>query len=72
MATVVTKTTSVLWPSSWQRYFIYIRTSIVPTTEGQEESGVSAGVAAGVVVGLVLAVVVVVVAVVLAVVCSTQ
>ena len=36
-------------------------TSIVPTTGGQGESGVSAGVAAAVAVGLVLAVVVVVV-----------
>ena len=51
---------------------LYIRTLIIPTTGGQEESGASAGVAAGVAVGLVLAVVVVVVAIVLAVVCSTQ
>ena len=52
---------------------IYVCTSIIPTTGGQEESGTFAGVAAGIAVGLVLAVVVVVVvAVVLAVVCSTQ
>ena len=83
-------TTSVLWPSSWQRCFpilvsesvttctvsyIYVCTSIIPTTGGQEESGAFAGIAAGVAVGLVLAVVVVVVvvvAIVLAAVCSTQ
>ena len=53
---------------------LYIRTLIIPTTGGQEESGASAGVAAAVAVGLVLAVVVVVmvVAVVPATVCSTQ
>ena len=50
---------------------IYVCTSIIPTTGGQEESGTFAGVAVGLVLAVVV-VVVVVVAVVLAVVCSTQ